>query len=85
MKVLTYLGKILFHVCTTMNHVMKNKLPYCNLWIVFQTKCKLINVFLFKYFFLLVLFINLGVVAAMSPSMAKLSAILNSECVESEP
>ena len=38
-----------------------------------------------KIFFHLVLFINLGVVAAMSPSMAKLNAILISECVESEP
>ena len=27
---------------------MKNKLPYCNLWIAFQTKFKLINLFTFK-------------------------------------
>ena len=27
---------------------MRNKLPHCNLRIVFQTKCKLINFFTFK-------------------------------------
>ena len=27
---------------------MKNKLPHCNFWIVFQSKCKLINFFTFK-------------------------------------
>ena len=34
--------------CTRINHVMKNELPHCNLRIVFQTECKLINFFTFK-------------------------------------
>ena len=27
---------------------MKNKLQYCNIWFVFQTKCKMSNFFTFK-------------------------------------
>ena len=33
MIVAQYLGKLCFQVCTKINRVMKNKLPYCNLCI----------------------------------------------------
>ena len=48
MIVLPYLGKLLLQIRTRINRVMRNKLPHCNLRIVFQTKCKLINFFTFK-------------------------------------
>ena len=48
MIVLPYLGKLSLQICTRINRVMRNKLPHCNLRIVFQTKCKLINFFTFK-------------------------------------
>ena len=85
MIVLPYLGKLSLQIRTRINHVMRNKLPHCNLRIVFQTKCKLINFshskIKFLYSYVLALFINLSAVAAMLPIMAKLSAILKSECV----
>ena len=34
--------------CTRINRIMKNKLPYCNIRFVFQTKCKISNFFTFK-------------------------------------
>ena len=43
-----YLGKLSVQISPRINCVMKNKLPYCNFRIAFQTKCKLINVFTFK-------------------------------------
>ena len=42
MTVLPYLGKLLLQIRTRVDRVIRNKLPYCNLKIVFQTKCKLI-------------------------------------------
>ena len=42
----TIFGKLPLQICTKINCVMKNKVP--NLGIVFQTKNKLINVFIFK-------------------------------------
>ena len=48
MIVLPYLGKLSLQISTRINRVMKNKLPLCNFPIVFQTKCKLINLFTFK-------------------------------------
>ena len=33
---------------TRINRIMKNKLPYCNVTFVFQTKCKISNCFTFK-------------------------------------
>ena len=48
MIVLPYLGKLSLQIHTRINRVMRNKLPHCNLRVVFQTKCKLINFFTFK-------------------------------------
>ena len=48
MIVVPYLGKLSLQIRTRINRVMRNKLPHCNLRIVFQTKCKLINFFTFK-------------------------------------
>ena len=49
MIVLPYLGKLSLQIRYTINRVMKNKLPYCNLWIVFY-KCRLVD--FFKFFFI---------------------------------
>ena len=63
---------------------MENKLPYCNLQILFQTKYKLIIFshlkikFLFSY--IPELFIKLSLMAAVLPTMVELSAILKSKC-----
>ena len=51
MIVLPYVGKLLSQISTRINRVMKNKLPYCNPQIVFQTKGKLIIFFTFKDIF----------------------------------
>ena len=48
MIVLPYLVKLSFQIRTRINRVKRNKLPHCNLRIVFQTKCKLNNFFTFK-------------------------------------
>ena len=48
MIVLPYLGKLSPQIRTRVNRIMRNKLPHCNLRVVFQTKCKLINFFTFK-------------------------------------
>ena len=64
---------------TRINRAMKNKLPYCNFRTAIQTERKLINFFTklkFLFSYLLALFTNLSAVAAMLPTMAKLSAIL---------
>ena len=45
---LPYLGKLSLQIRTTINHIMKNKLPYCNARFVFQTKCNFNNFFTFK-------------------------------------
>ena len=45
MMVLVYLAKLSHQIHTRINRVLTNKLPYCNLGVVFQTKCNLINIF----------------------------------------
>ena len=42
---LPYLGKLSLQIRTRINRIMKNKLPYCNVQFVFQTKCKISNFF----------------------------------------
>ena len=42
------LGKLSVQICTRINRIMKNKLPYCNFQFVFQSKCKISNFFTFK-------------------------------------
>ena len=88
MTVLPYLGKLSLLIRTIVDRVIRNKLHYCNLKIVFQTKCKLIIffciqrfLFAFLFFYVLSLFRNLSAVAVMLPIVAKLSAILKSECL----
>ena len=43
-----YLGKLSLQIRTRINRIMKNKLPYCNIRIVSETKCKISNFFKFK-------------------------------------
>ena len=45
---LPYLGKFSFQIRLRINRIMKNKLLYCNVRLVFQTKCKNSNFFSFK-------------------------------------
>ena len=45
---LPYLGKLSLQIHTRISRIMKNKLPYCNIRIVFQCKCKISNFFTFK-------------------------------------
>ena len=89
---------------TTINRIMKNELPYCNIQFVFRTKCKISKYYFFKILknnflkilffkislhlkkkyhcsYVLALFTNFSVAAAMLPIMPKLSIILISECV----
>ena len=73
---LPYLGNLPLQIRTRINRIMKNKLPYCNIRFVFQTKC-MTN---FHLSYVLALFTNFSVVATMLPIMAKLSVILKSEC-----
>ena len=40
---LTHLVKLSLQIHTKINCIMKNKLPYCNIRFVFQTKCKISN------------------------------------------
>ena len=46
--VLPYLGKLSLQIRTRINRIMKNKLPYCNIRFVFQTKYKISNFFTVK-------------------------------------
>ena len=46
--VLPYLGKLPLQIHTRINRIMKNRLPYCNIRFVFQTKCNTSNFFTFK-------------------------------------
>ena len=82
---LPYLGKLSLQIHTRINRIRKNKLPYCNIWFVFQTKCKISNFVHFKtkchLSYILALFTNFSVVAAILRITAKLSVILKSECV----
>ena len=48
MTVLPYLGKRSLQILTGINRVTKNKLPYCNLEIVFHKKCSFIDLFTYK-------------------------------------
>ena len=77
------LGKLSVKICTRISCIMQNKLSYCNLWFVFQTKCKIINFFTFKdrefhHSYALAVLINSSAVEAVLPVMAKLIAILRS-------
>ena len=77
------LGKLSVKIRTRISCIMQNKLSYCNLWFVFQTKCKIINFFTFKdrefhHSYALAVLINSSAVEAVLPVMAKLIAILRS-------
>ena len=43
---LPYLGKLSLQIRTRINCIMKNKLSYCNIRFVFQTKCKISNFYI---------------------------------------
>ena len=45
---LPYLGKFSLQIGLRINCIKKTKLPYCNIWFVFKTKCKSINFFTFE-------------------------------------
>ena len=45
---MTYLGKLSLEIRTRTNHILKSKLQYCNIRLVFQTKCKISNFSAFK-------------------------------------
>ena len=45
---LPYSDKLSLQIRTRINRTIKNKLPYCNIRFVFQTKCKISNFFTFK-------------------------------------
>ena len=45
---LPFLGKLSLQKRTRINRIMKNKLTYCNVRFLFQTKCKISNFFTFK-------------------------------------
>ena len=45
---LPYLGKLSLQIRTRINRIIKNKLPYCNIQFVFQTKWKISNFFTVK-------------------------------------
>ena len=79
------IAKLSLQIHTNIDRIMKNKFRHCNAWFVFQTKCKLVT-FLhskteFHHFYVLALFRNFNVVAAMLLIMTKLNVILRSECV----
>ena len=80
---LPYLGNLPLQIRTRINRIMKNKLPYCNIRFVFQTKCKISNFFTFKdkfyHSYVLALFTNFSVAAAVLSFMPKLSVILMCE------
>ena len=74
------------------NCIMKNKLSYCNLRFVFQTKCIICHFFIFKdriplfihSGIILILFINFSVVVAMILIMGKVKVNSISECVNTK-
>ena len=45
---LTYLSKLFLQIRRRINRIIKNKLSYCNIWFVFQIKCKISNFFTYK-------------------------------------
>ena len=81
---LPYLGKLSLQMRTRINRIMKNKLPYCNIRLFSRLSPRLVTFLHLKTKFhrsyVLALFTNFSVVAAMLPIMAKLSVILKSEC-----
>ena len=48
MIALPYLGKLSLQIRTRINRVIKSKLPHCNFWIAFRSKCKFINFITFQ-------------------------------------
>ena len=46
--IIAYLGKLTLQKHIRINRIMKNKLRYCNIQFVFQTKCKISNLLAFK-------------------------------------
>ena len=84
---LPYLGKfsLQIRIRLRINRIKKSKLPCCNIWFVFKTKCKIINFFTFEdkfhHSYVLTLFTNFSVVAAMLTTIAKLNVISRSECM----
>ena len=85
MIVLPYSGKLSLQSRTRINSAMKNKLSHCNFRIVFQTKFNLMNFFKFKD--KVPIFLRSRIVykfkcgGCNATYMAKLSAIIKSECV----
>ena len=70
---LPYLGNLFLQIRTRINHIMKNKLPYCNVRFFSRLSAKL-GTFLhlkakFHLSYVLALFTNFSVVAAMLPVM----------------
>ena len=45
---LPHFSKSFLQICTRINRIMQNKLQYCTIRLVFQTKCKISNFFTFK-------------------------------------
>ena len=56
---ISYLDKLSFQIRKKVNRIKKDKLLYCNIWFVFQTKCKISN---FSHLNTIVLFSHSGVV-----------------------
>ena len=48
MIVLPYLGKISLNIRTKIIRMVRSRIPYCNVRFVYQSKCKLSNLFTFK-------------------------------------
>ena len=82
---LSYLGKLSPQIHIRINCIMNNKIPYCNIRFLLQTKCKINNFLHLKTKFLrsyvLVLLRNFSVLVATLPIMSNLNVILRSECV----
>ena len=83
---LLYVGKLPLQIPVRINHIMKNNSCtvvsdlFSRLSAKLVTLCHLKTKFHRSY--VLVLFTNFGVVAAILPIMAKLSVILTPECVK---
>ena len=81
---LSYLGKLSLQIRTRINCIMKNN-SHTVISDLFSRLCARLVTFLhlktkFHHSYVLALFTNFSVVAAMLPFMAKLSIILRSEC-----
>ena len=79
------LCKLSLQICTRINHIIKNKLPYYNICFFSTPSSKLVTLVHWKTKFhcsyVLVLFTKFSVMAAMLPIMAKTKLLLRSECV----